>query len=107
MHSLTGISQQEAAARLRNEGANELPVADRRTPWKIILGVVIEPMFAFLVIAGAIYIVLGDIQESLVLVAFLTLSIVITVVQEIRSERVCGDTRWFRRFVFIQWVCAM
>ena len=93
MHSLTGISQQEAAARLRNEGANELPVADRRTPWKIILGVVIEPMFAFLVIAGAIYIVLGDIQESLVLVAFLTLSIVITVVQEIRSERVLEALR--------------
>lgn len=93
MHDTIGLSQQEALLRLKNEGANELPATGRRTPWRIILGVGTEPMFAFLMIAGAIYLVLGDIQESLVLVAFVTLSIIITVVQEIRSERVLEALR--------------
>lgn len=87
MNSFSGISQQEASARLQSEGANELPALDRRTPWKIILGVAAEPMFAFLMMACVIYLALGDIQESLVLVAFMMLSAVITVAQEIRSER--------------------
>jgi Ca2+-transporting ATPase len=88
-----GLSQQEAAERLASEGANELPSPDRRTPWKIIIGVITEPMFSFLVIAGIIYLILGDIQESVVLVGFVTLSISITVIQEIRSERVLEALR--------------
>jgi len=88
-----GLSQQEAAARLKAEGANELPVAGRRTPWKIIREVVTEPMFALLLGAGVVYLLLGDLREAVVLVIFLTFSVVITVVQEIRSERVLDALR--------------
>jgi Ca2+-transporting ATPase len=88
-----GLSQQEAAARLEAEGANELPVAGRRTPWKIIREVVTEPMFALLLGAGLVYLLLGDLREAVVLVVFLTFSVLITVVQEIRSERVLDALR--------------
>lgn len=88
-----GLSQQEAFARLKSDGPNELPREGHRTPWKIIRSVISEPMFALLLAAGTIYLVLGDIQESLVLVGFVTLSVGITVIQEFRSERVLDALR--------------
>lgn len=93
MTDFQGLSQQEAARRLKEEGLNELPSPERRTPWKIIKGVVTEPMFALLIAACAIYLALGDIRESLLLVVFVMLSVVITVVQELRSERVLEALR--------------
>lgn len=88
-----GLSQGEAQARLGAEGFNELPRADRRTPWRIVLEVLREPMLALLIGAGVVYLVLGDLQEALILIAFATLSVVITVVQESRTEKVLEALR--------------
>lgn len=93
MINTQGLSQQEASTRLNTDGPNELPREGHRTPWKIIRSVISEPMFALLLAAGSIYLVLGDIQESLVLVGFVTLSVGITVIQEFRSERVLDALR--------------
>jgi hypothetical protein len=38
--SSSGLTAQDAAARLKSDGHNELPHGDRRTPFRIILGVV-------------------------------------------------------------------
>ena len=86
--NLTGLSEGEAQERLAAEGPNELPQQDRRTPFRIVLEVLREPMFALLLSGGAIYLFLGDFKEALILVAFAGLSIVITVVQE-TSDRAC------------------
>ncbi len=91
--SIRGLSEAEAKARLAAEGFNELPRPDRRTPFRIILEVLREPMLALLLGAGAVYLVLGDLQDALVLIAFATLSIAITVVQESRTERVLEALR--------------
>ena len=90
---LTGLSESEAQARLAAEGPNELPRPDRRTPLRIVLEVLREPMFALLIGGGAIYLLLGDFKEALILLAFALLSIVITVVQETRTERVLDALR--------------
>ena len=90
---LRGLSASEAAARLANEGANELPQPDRRTPFRIILEVLREPMLALLICGGVIYLALGDVKEALVLLAFACLSVVITVIQETRTERVLEALR--------------
>ena len=90
---LRGLSASEAAARLANEGANELPQSDRRTPFRIILEVLREPMLALLICGGVIYLALGDVKEALVLLVFACLSVVITVVQETRTERVLEALR--------------
>ncbi|WP_425064346.1 cation-translocating P-type ATPase [Reyranella sp.] len=89
----TGLSQADAQARLRDEGFNELPTGDGRSILRIVADVLREPMFALLLAAGAIYLVLGDHGEAIVLLAFATLSVLITVVQETRSERVLAALR--------------
>ncbi len=88
-----GLSQAEAADRLKAEGFNELPRQRRRTPARISADVLREPMLAMLVGAGLIYMALGDLQEALILVAFAGLSILITVVQENRTERALDALR--------------
>ena len=50
-------------------------------------------MFLFLIGAGAIYLLLGETSEALLLSAFATASVVITIVQEFRSERVLQALR--------------
>ena len=90
---LTGLSESEAQARLAADGPNELPQPDRRTPLRIVLEVLREPMFALLIGGGAVYLLLGDIKEALILLAFALMSIVITVVQETRTEHVLEALR--------------
>ena len=89
----TGLSQDEAQARPKREGFNELPRADRRTPFRIVLEVMREPMLTLLLGGGLVYFVLGDLQESVILLVFCIVSIVITVVQETRTERVLEALR--------------
>jgi Ca2+-transporting ATPase len=90
---LAGLSEREAQARLAVEGPNELPQPDRRTPLRIVVEVLREPMFALLIGGGAIYLLLGDVKEALILLGFAILSIVITVVQETRTEHVLEALR--------------
>lgn len=89
----TGLSNSQALERLERDGPNELPRAGRRTPFRIALEVVREPMLAMLLGAGAIYLALGDKAEAAVLILFALLSIIITIVQEARTERVLEALR--------------
>jgi P-type Ca2+ transporter type 2C len=91
--SVRGLSEADVQARLKIEGYNELPRPDRRTPLRIILEVLHEPMLALLLGGGVLYLVLGDLKEALILLVFATMSVVITVVQETRTERVLEALR--------------
>jgi Ca2+-transporting ATPase len=88
-----GLSEAEARIRLQTEGHNELPRPDRRTPLRIALEVVREPMLALLLGGGAVYLALGDLKEAVILLIFATLSVLITVIQESRTERVLEALR--------------
>ncbi|RWA61980.1 MAG: cation-translocating P-type ATPase [Mesorhizobium sp.] len=88
-----GLSEAEARARLLAEGPNELPRSRRRTPLRIAIEVVREPMLALLLGGGAVYLLLGDLREALTLLCFATLSIAITIIQEARTERVLEALR--------------
>jgi Ca2+-transporting ATPase len=88
-----GLADSEAARRLRSDGPNELPAAERRTPLRIAREVLAEPMLLLLVGGGAIYLLLGDLKEALILLVFALLSIGITIVQEARTERVLEALR--------------
>ena len=90
---LRGLSEQEAADRLKREGPNTLPEAARRTFGRMILEIVREPMFALLLGAAVIYLVLGDFREAVVLAIFASTSVLIAVVQEARTERVLESLR--------------
>jgi len=89
----SGLTQLEAEARLRAEGHNELPRPERRTAIRIAVEVLREPMLALLVSGGVIYLLLGDLREALLLLVFGLMSVVITVIQETRTERVLEALR--------------
>lgn len=88
-----GLSAVEAESRLRADGYNELPHAERRTWLRIGLEVLREPMLALLLGGGAVYLALGDRTEAVILLVFAMTSVVITVVQEARTERVLEALR--------------
>ena len=88
-----GLSQKEAQARLERDGPNELSQAQGRNLLHIALEVAKEPMFQLLVAAGLIYLALGDLGEALMLLAFVTITIGITIFQERRSEKVLETLR--------------
>jgi len=90
---VTGLSQAEAALRLANEGPNELPTAGKRQLWRIALEVLREPMFLLLVSAGTIYLLLGDINDALMLLGFVCVVMGITIYQENKTERVLEALR--------------
>lgn len=90
---MTGLSSALAAERLKSEGHNELPKAERRGVLRILLEVVRQPMFALLIAGGFVYLLLGDRVEAMLLLVFASLSVVITIVQESRSERVLETLR--------------
>src|ERR1700675_3832104 len=91
--SIRGLSEADVQARLKREGYNALPRPDRRTPLRIILEVVREPMLALLLGGGVVYLALGDLKEALILLAFAIMSVAITVIQETRTERVLEALR--------------
>jgi Ca2+-transporting ATPase len=88
-----GLSEVEAQARLKTEGYNELPRPNRRTLFRIVFEVLREPMLILLLGSGLIYLTLGDLKDALILLVFAIMSVLITVVQETRTERVLEALR--------------
>ena len=91
--ALSGLTQREAAERLRAEGYNELPGTRRRSLGIIALEVLREPMFGLLIAAGGIYLVFGDIHEALILLSFVFVVMAASVYQQRKTERVLEALR--------------
>jgi P-type Ca2+ transporter type 2C len=89
----TGLSHSEAAQRLATDGPNIIPQGGGRSVWRIIGEVLREPMLALLLTGGLAYLLLGDLTEASILLAFATFSVVVTVVQENRTEHVLEALR--------------
>lgn len=90
---LTGLSSDEAARRLTADGPNLIPQKGGRSVLQIISEVMREPMLALLLIGGVAYLLLGDLAEALILLAFASFSVVVTVLQENRTENVLEALR--------------
>lgn len=86
-HAFTGLSETEAAYKLQQEGYNELPSSQKRSLWAIAWEVVQDPIFLLLVVCGAIYLMLGDIHEALILLGFVFFIMGISLYQEAKTER--------------------
>jgi Ca2+-transporting ATPase len=88
-----GLSSAEARRRLQRDGANELPGGSTRSTFAILLEVIREPMLMLLLSGGMIYFLIGSSSEALILLGFATFSVVVTLVQETRTERVLEALR--------------
>ena len=93
LSGLTGLSEDQARARLLAEGPNELPAEGKRTFWAIAFEVLRQPMFLMLVAAGSIYLFMGEPTDALMLLGFVFVVMGITVVQERRTERALDALR--------------
>jgi Ca2+-transporting ATPase len=89
----TGLDPLLAAARLRDEGPNELGLSQRRTLRDIAWEVLREPMFGLLLGAGAIYLAMGDTREALILLGFVFIIMGITALQERRTDKALDALR--------------
>ena len=85
--TVSGLDAREAARRLAIDGPNELPRGSRSGWWTLIVGVAREPMFLLLVAASAVYFLLGDRTEAVVLAASIGVIVMITLHQERKSAR--------------------
>lgn len=87
INTAKGLSEAEAAKRLMQAGTNELPSAKPRDVLAITFEVAREPMFLLLVAGGLVYMMLGDLQEALMLLGFVFVVMGITLYQERKTER--------------------
>ncbi|WP_374650859.1 cation-translocating P-type ATPase [Dongia sp.] len=85
----------DAAAREKHlrDGPNELPQSGGRSVPIILRDVLKEPMLALLLCGGLIYLIVGSTGEALILLAFATFSVLVTLIQESRTERVLEALR--------------
>lgn len=83
----SGLSEAEVAARLKQHGYNELPSSKGRSIFATAWDVVREPMFLLLLACGTIYLLLGDVQEAVMLLGFVFVVLGITLYQERKTER--------------------
>jgi Ca2+-transporting ATPase len=88
-----GLSAQEARDRLARHGPNEIQASERRSWWATLRGIATEPMFVLLVGAAAVYLVLGDLGEGLLLAGFALVTVGLVILQERRSERALDALR--------------
>ena len=90
---LSGLSEAQAAERLRLDGPNALPQPRRRGVALIVREAVLEPMFLLLLGATGLYLLLGDLGEGLCLALGAMATVGLVVLQETRSERALAALR--------------
>ena len=85
--TIRGLTRDQALARLRADGPNELPSAKPRSFLAIAWEILREPMILLLVAAGAIYLILGEPRDSLVLLISIFVILGIDLYQQNKTER--------------------
>ncbi|PIY25850.1 MAG: ATPase, partial [Comamonadaceae bacterium CG_4_10_14_3_um_filter_60_75] len=88
-----GLTATQAAAQLAQDGPNALPGDARRGGWHSVREMLSDPMFALLLGAGVLYLLLGDMQEGLVLFGLVLVVLALTLYQEGKTERALGALR--------------
>ena len=82
-----GLTEETANEKIKREGYNELPSSKPKNFFALAWGVVKEPMFLLLVACGTLYLILGDIQEGLMLMGFVFVIMGIEFYQERKTEK--------------------
>lgn len=82
-----GLNEETVKEKIAREGYNELPSSKPKNFLTLAWGVVKEPMFLLLVACGTLYLVLGDVQEGLMLLGFVFVIMGIEFYQERKTEK--------------------
>ncbi|HEY5509814.1 MAG TPA: cation-translocating P-type ATPase [Prolixibacteraceae bacterium] len=82
-----GLSASAVSEKQAKEGLNELPSSKPKNFLALAWVIVKEPMFILLVACGSLYLVLGDVQEGLMLLGFVFVIMGIEFYQEKKTEK--------------------
>ena len=91
--TLNGLTSAQAQKRLAQQGPNELPSDQQRSALALLREVLHEPMLLLLLGAGSIYLLLGDVQEALMLLFFVAVVVGITLYEDQKTEGVLQALR--------------
>ena len=82
-----GLSEQEAAARLRDQGKNELLKKKKETVFQMFLEQFQDPMVIILIIGAIVSIFLKEYIDASIILTVIILNAIIGVVQEFKAEK--------------------
>ena len=88
-----GLTAAQASQGLQQDGPNSLPGDQRRSLRAIAWETLQDPMFALLLAAGGLYLLLGDLQEGGVLFGLVLVVLALTLYQEGRTENALAALR--------------
>lgn len=83
----TGLSAQEALERLSRAGANRLPQASARSPWRVLLAQFKSILILILLGAVVLAALIGSTKDALVILAVVVINALVGFYQEYRAER--------------------
>jgi len=87
INSVDGLTEQEANSKLKDFGYNELPLEKKKKFWVQSTLLLREPMIVLLLITAALYLIIGDIREGLLLGLSVFVVLFISIYQEQKSAR--------------------
>ncbi len=88
-----GLTQAEAERRLQEHGPNELIEKGMKSPWQILLEQLSDAMVIVLIVAAIISGFIGEVQDTVVIIAIVVLNAVLGVTQEYRAERAIAELK--------------
>ncbi|HET7792604.1 MAG TPA: HAD-IC family P-type ATPase [Rhizobacter sp.] len=89
----TGLTDAEAAARLQRDGPNRLPHPEHKGALMTLVSAALQPMVMLLLACTLLYALLGELFDGVALGASIAAVLVISVVQELRTQRVLEALR--------------
>lgn len=88
-----GLDQAEVERRLTEYGPNELVEKGIKSPWQILLEQLSDAMVIVLIIAAIISGFIGEVQDTIVIIAIVILNAALGVSQEYRAERAIAELK--------------
>ena len=85
--NFNGLSQKKVKEQREKYGKNEIIINEKNSIILKILHILIEPMFLLLSVAAAIYFVLGDPKDGIVMLVFVFFIIFIDIFQELKTDK--------------------
>ena len=95
--SLNGLSKADAKERIKTYGYNELKEKEKTSTLKLFLETFKDPLVIILLIAALIQVFLGEVVESSIILAVVTLNAILSVVQ---SKKDSGSSPHARSSVY-------
>ena len=81
-----GLTEKEAAEKLRQEGGNVLSESRRAGPARIFIGQFKDVMVMILLCATAVSVLLGEVSDAVTIILIVLLNAILGFIQEYRTE---------------------